>query len=558
MEQIPHHRLPSFPDPQADEEPLSESFDLGSLTDEFRDEARDQVDRLDAGLLEIEREGALEEEARSGLLRTLHTLKGNAGMLGLAEIRDYVHVLENVLKTERDHWDEAAVERMFEGASSLRSAIEAAGTDAQVAAFRELGAARHRLEEVEADAIPEPAGMVEKGGLAPSSGTTGELLRVPFAKLDTLLNEAGELLAELDALRRAVVESDVDRSVRERVDSARLRGGRLQESVMSLRLVPIARVTSRFHGLVRRLAREQGKEARLVVEGEGTEVDKSTADALAEPLLHLVRNAVDHGIEPPGEREDAGKPRHGTVRITARQAGDRLRIEVQDDGAGLAMTAIRERARDAGLLDDGRPRSDREVADLIFRSGFSTRTAVSTVSGRGVGLDVVRRSLRALRADLSVDSSSSAGTRFVMRLPLTVAIVPVLVFRSAGEMMALPTSHIARTLRLDRVERVASIEAVRTEDQVVPLAVPGRLFGWADADRGPFGVVIRYGARAVAVTADELVDQRDLVVKALPRFGRRSPGVSGASVVPGGRVILVLDPAELIEMNVSRDDGGTR
>ena len=535
---------------------MSEPFDLGSLTEEFRDEARGQADALDAGLLELEREGALSSEKRSALLRTLHTLKGNAGMLGFSELRDFVHVLENLLKEGRSGWDESSVERMFEGAAALRSAIEAAGTEAQEQVFRELTGARHRLEEV---AGAGPASADWTGDSAPSrpeSPPSSDLLRVPFAKLDTLLNEVGELLGELDALRSTIEGRRLGRLLRDRTDALRLRGDQVRDLVMSLRLVPIARVTSRFHGLVRRLAREQGKEARLVVEGESTEVDKSTADRLAEPLLHLVRNAIDHGIETPDARERAGKPRHGTVRIAAWQAGDRLFMDVEDDGAGLSERAILERAVDAGLIDRTGLNS-REVLDLIFGAGFSTRADVSTVSGRGVGLDVVRRTLRGLRGHVWVEHTGSGGTRFRMRLPLTVAVIPALVFRSAGELLAVPISHVVRTVRLDRIERIGAIEAVREPDGVVPLAVPGRLFGWSEAGRGTFGVVIWHGDRRVAVTADELVDQRDLVVKALPAFTGRVPVLSGASVLPGGRVILVLDPAGVVDLNAHRGDGGS-
>lgn len=545
------------------EGPLSEPFNLDSLIEEFRDEARDQVDRLDAALLRLDREERLDDEARSAVLRTLHTLKGNAGMLGLSPIRDFVHVVENILKGS-DRWPPGLVERLFDGAAVLRGAVEAAGGKGQEAAFRELAGARHRLEEVEDGAAPEGA---ERGRPpdqetpGPVQAEGGDRLRVPFTKLDALLNEVGELLGEADELERAVRAREASRtggrrragdaiSLREPAERIRRRAQGLRESVMSLRLVPISRVLGRFHGLVRRLARDQGKEARLVVEGEATEVDKTTADALAEPLLHLVRNAIDHGIRSPEERETAGKPPHGTIRIVAAQEGDRVRVVVEDDGAGLDLEAIRSRAVTAGVVEEGEDLSDDEIVALIFRPGFSTRSDVSTVSGQGVGLDVVRRSIRELRGDLAVERADSGGTRFVMRLPLTVVIVPSLVFEAVGETLALPSAYVARTIRLNRVERVGPTEVVRdNEGGVVPLADPHQLFGWGDRSRGPFGVMLRHGGRRAVLTADRLLDQRDLVVKGLPPYGRRPTGVSGASVLPGGRVILLLDPAEIIGMN---------
>jgi two-component system, chemotaxis family, sensor kinase CheA len=532
---------------------VDESFDLGSLMEEFRDEARDQVDRLDAGLLQLERDGALDDDTERSLLRGLHTLKGNAGMLGLSAIRDFVHVVETALKVGPQGWSAGTLEQLFEGAALLRRGVEVAGSSGEDAALRALTTLRRRLEDQE-EGAPE-GGLEDRFPGTPDGGSPGvgdERLRVPFAKLDELLNEVGELLGEAESLVLAV--DGAPRSVaREQAEAVRRRSDRLREAALSLRLVPLSRTLGRFHGLVRRLAREQGKEARLVVEGESTEVDKSTADALAEPMLHLVRNAIDHGIEAPEVREGVGKPRHGTLRIAAEQDGDRVRIVVEDDGAGLDLAAIRSRARARGL-SGADSLADDEAAALIFRAGLSTRTDVSTVSGRGVGLDVVRRSVSALRGELRVERPARGGTRFVLRLPLTVAIVPSLVFEAGGETLAVPATAVARTFALDRIERVGAVEVVPVGERLVPLSDADRLFGWPMTARGRFGVMLRHGGGTAVMTARRLVDQRDLVVKALPSYGERSPGISGASVLPGGGVILVLDAAEVIEMAGERDE----
>ncbi|HSH44742.1 MAG TPA: Hpt domain-containing protein, partial [Longimicrobiales bacterium] len=361
---------------------MKDSFDMGSLIEEFRDEARDQVDRLDAGLLEIERTGGLEPESRSTLLRTLHTLKGNAGMMGLSEVRDYVHVLENALKSEIGAWPAGRIERLFEGAATLRSAVELAGRDGYEEAAGRLAGARHRLEEVESGGVESSDGAqsADAGDVGRDGAT--DVLRVPFPKLDALLAEVGELLGEADALLASVDGAGQERDLQDLAGAIRRRGDRLRDAAMALRLVPLGRVLSRFPALVRRLAREQEKEARVVLEGEATEVDKSTADALAEPLLHLVRNAVDHGVEPPEVRQREGKPRHGTITIRAAHRGDRVLIDVMDDGAGLPLDRILARARDQGLIEATAEPDARETAALIFRPGFTTRSEVSTVSGR--------------------------------------------------------------------------------------------------------------------------------------------------------------------------------
>lgn len=529
---------------------MTESFDLGSLIEEFRDEAREQVDRLDQGLLRMERDGALDAETRAELLRGLHTLKGNAGMLGLAAIRDFVHSVEAVLKSEETAVGVEAVDRLFDGATALRRALEAAGGPGERAAFVDLTASRRRIEEI-SPGDGESSEAVDPGAAAPAPATEDERLRVPFVKLDALLSDVGELLGEAEALVTTLSTAS-DRPVREGAMAVHRRAERLRDAVMELRLVPLGRVLGRFHGLVRRLAREQGKEARLIVRGESTEVDKSTADALAEPLLHLIRNAVDHGLERPEARESAGKPRHGTVRVTASQEGDRVRIDVEDDGAGLDLSAIRAQARAAGLLSDDARLTEDQGADLIFRAGFTTRTDATTVSGRGVGLDVAQRRVRALRGELRLVATRESGTRFVMVLPLTVAIVPSLLFETAGEIMAVPAGAVIRTLTLDRTERVGATEVVRERDRLLPLVDPHDLFGWRVADRGTFGVMVRHGEHGVVVPAVRLLDQRDLVIKAMPMYGPVGRAVSGASVLPGGRVILLLDPAHVVERTLDR------
>jgi two-component system, chemotaxis family, sensor kinase CheA len=530
---------------------LTRSFDPGSLIDDFRDEARDQVDRLDAGLLRIERQGTLEEGARRELLRSLHTLKGNAGMLGLSGIGDLVHVVETVVKAGPVGWSEPVVEALFAGATALRRAVESVGGAGEAEAMRHLRWARHRLEaeggEDGGQAVP-PSEPVSSGEAEPAGE---DRLRVPFAQLDALLNQVGELVGEVESLVHAVAEAP--RAVaRERAESVERRVHRLQETVMTLRLVPLERVLGRFHGLVRRLAREQGKEARLVVEGESTELDKSTADALAEPLLHLVRNAVDHGIEPPEVREAAGKPRHGTLRITAVRTGDRVRIEVADDGGGVDLDAVRSRAAAAGLVPEAAAVADEEAEALIFLPGLSTRADVDTVSGRGIGLDVVRRSVRRLRGELVLGRPREGGTFFTLSLPLAVAVVPCLVFEAGGEPLAVPTTAVTRALLLAGVERVGATEVVREDGRVLPVVDPDRLFGWPPSPRGPVGVLLRWGREGVVVRAQRLLYQRDLLVRSLPPYGSRPPGVSGASILPGGKVILVLDPAEVIELTAAR------
>ncbi|HEX6926831.1 MAG TPA: chemotaxis protein CheA [Longimicrobiaceae bacterium] len=586
------------------EELLADPFDLSSLLGEFRDEAREQLDRLDAALLTLEDSGALPPEDTTALLRALHTLKGNSGMLGLRPLVDAVHALEEVFKEAPPAFLSEQLDSLFEAAAAVRQAVEQAGSEGQQHAFARLarldlgvsppaasfvdtapsspspsagasGRAGDHAEEHAADhrAGDEPDSHRPGSKRAPEhteaepSEAAGEYLRVSFAKLDELLDQVGELTSVTAALEALLEEREdglrqagVERPLGELVEQLGRVSRALRTSTMDARLVPVQRVFSRFPSLARDLAREQGKRVRVVLRGGEVELDRSMVDALGDPLLHLVRNAVDHGVRLPAEREAAGKPPTGTIVLRAERQGDRVRVEVMDDGPGLDPAALRERARALGLLSPDAEPSDEELAELIFLPGFSTRASSDTVSGRGIGLDVVKQRIVALRGQLSVEMRPEGGTRFVLDLPLTLAILPALIFEAGGATLAFPAVSVEGTLRGIAPERAGATEVLRLEDGLVPVARAERIFGWHErsaADDGtggataPFAVVVRSGSRRAAVLASRLLEQRDLVVKAMPHYLGRLPGVFGASVSPDGRVILLLDPAGLLDLNLA-------
>jgi len=548
---------------------MDDRFDLGTLLEAYRDEATEQLNLLDRALLRVEDSGELGEEERLELLRVLHTLKGNSAMVGIHVIAEKVHALEAVFKAEGPTGDRRQLDVLFELSASLRSAVDRLGTPEQDAALERVaaiqlgrepeGAAPQRSEPSSAaDESPEPP-------LAPASGV-GEVIRVPFSKLDLLLSGVGELVAfhaRLEALIEAHAEPltqlGLYRELRDEVEDLALRTDALRETTTSLRLVPLRNLFGPFPALVRELAREQGKRARLEVIGGNVELDKSAADALGEPLLHLVRNAVDHGLEPPAVRARAGKDEVGVVRLAASRQGDQIRIEVSDDGAGLDRAAILERARDAGLLRDEPGRVEEIVPELIFHPGFSTRTEASTVSGRGMGLDIVRRGVARLRGSLEVLETPGGGTTFALQFPLTLAIVSALIFESDGEILALPAAEVREALPPIRVEYAGGAEVVRHQEMLVPVARTSRIFGWRptgeESVEAPFAIVLGKGDRAAALTADRLIDQRDIVVKALPTYLGPVRGLSGATVAPDGRVILLLDSQGVLDLNVQTQRG---
>ncbi|HST62893.1 MAG TPA: ATP-binding protein [Longimicrobium sp.] len=467
------------------------------------------------------------------------------------------------------------------GAVGSIESAGAAGAAGSIASAESAGPAEAAVETAmlaAGDPVPAPATQLAPPDTsappaaatqpaAPARGDAGvreETLRIPFGRLDPLLSQVDDLARAVEALRVWAVQqagalqaAGLRRALGDHVETLNGIASVVRRSATALRLVPVERVFSRFPPLAADLARERGKRVRVELHGEGTELDKATADALLDPLLHLVRNAVDHGVETPAERRAAGKPETATVRLSAAQEGDRVRIEVEDDGRGLDRAGIERRARELGLLASIEEPTDEEVDELLFRPGFSTRALVDEVSGRGVGLDVVRAAVSRLRGQVRVEDGDEGGTRFVLHLPLTVAMVPVLFFQAAGETLAIPALDVESTVRAGTPGRVGPAETVDVGDEAVPLIRLERVFGWESAPDPRFVLVLRRGARAAALGADRLLAQDAATVRALPAALGSPRGVSGAVVDAGGRVVLLLDPGEMLEMNVDLYRGGT-
>lgn len=506
-------------------------------------------------------------------------------MLGLRPLVDTVHAIEGVFKESDPDFSRERLDVLFEAAAALRQSVEQAGSATQEESFARLRKldAGTRLgvtspgtstesppaapsgNSIGEDAEPDHADDGDEATEVASTEGAGEFLRVSFARLDQMLDEVGELTSVTGALRSLVeqYEDELEKSgageeLNELVEQLGRHTRALRTSVMEARLVPVQRVFSRFPSLARDLARQQGKRVRVLMEGGNVELDRSMVEALGDPLLHLVRNAVDHGIRLPEEREAGGKPAIGTITLHASRFGDRVHVEVSDDGEGLNLQALRDRARSLGLVDAHTRLTDQEVADLIFEPGFTTRQSSDEVSGRGIGLDVVRERANALRGMLSVRSTPGEGVRFILALPLTLTILPALVFEAEGGTFAVPSTAVEGTFRDLRPERAGATEVVRLEGELIPVARAERLFGWHERSdeaggRGnEFAVILQAGGRRGALLASRVLEQRDLVVKALPAFLGSLPAISGASVAPDGGVILLLDPAGLIDLNLAQ------
>jgi len=416
-------------------------------------------------------------------------------------------------------------------------------------------------EEPEVTEVAVPAAPQEKqAAKAPSSTThVRETIKIEAERLDMLVDTIGELviaesmvsqdsnILEKASPRVARNLSHLDKITRE-----------LQEIGMSLRLMPVRPVFERMARLTRDLAKKSGKKIRFTMSGEDTEVDKGIVERISDPLTHMIRNAVDHGIEAsPEERRTAGKPEAGHIELRAFHRSSSILIEVADDGRGLDREAILAKARERGIITDEQSMPDQEVFKLIFRAGLSTAKKVTNVSGRGVGMDVVTRNIQSLRGQVRIDSLPGKGTTFSMRLPLTLAIIEGMVISVAGERYIVPTLSVVESLRPTKEELSAVLqqgEMVSVRGQLLPLYRLSRLFGISGAEEDPtrtLVVIIEHEGVRAGLMIDSIIGQQQTVIKSLGSILNEVTGISGATIMSDGRVGLILDPGEIIRLATS-------
>jgi two-component system chemotaxis sensor kinase CheA len=331
----------------------------------------------------------------------------------------------------------------------------------------------------------------------------------------------------------------------------------LQEGVMRIRMVPIAQIFSRFPRLVRDLSRSLQKEINLEIEGEDTELDKSVIEDLLDPLIHCVRNSIDHGIEAPAERTEAGKERTGTVTMKAGNEGNLIVIEIVDDGRGIDVDAIRTKAVERGVIHPSKQLSDVEAFNLIFDAGFSTAKQITNVSGRGVGLDVVKRQIERLNGTVSVWSELGLGTRFTIKIPLTLAIIQGLLVRVGGEMYAIPITSVIESHRIrpNEIKMIDNYEVINVREDVISLLRLSRLFNIETSDEREYYyvVIVGSGEKKVGLIVDSLIGEEDVVIKPLRDHYTNAPGIAGANITGDGTVSLIIDVSQLLELGLTRE-----
>ena len=537
-------------------------------------EAQEILDRLGEQLVELE-QAPQDSEQLNAVFRGFHTLKGGAGFLAITAMVELCHAAEEALGLARSgqaslqasHFD--AAQQSLDWLQAMLDAVSA-GQPAQhapaelIARFDMSAApAPGHNPAAAAPAAPAPttvaaaaasdkpataakdAGAASPKPAARAGGEAEHTVRVDTKRLDAIVNLTGELVLarnRLKTLRSRLKDDEFERAV----SSLDLATARLQNAVMRTRMQPVGKVFSRFNKLARDVARSLSKEVALEVIGADTELDRNLVEALADPLVHLVRNAIDHGVETPELREATGKPRIGHVRLSAQQEGDFVSIEVSDDGAGIDPERLRAKARQKGLIEpEAAARlSSEECLQLIFLAGFSTKQAVTDISGRGVGMDVVQSRIRELSGQIQIQSELGRGSRFLIRVPLTLAILPTLLIAAGEDVYALPLARVVEVLH-------APAGALRWFDgrlildrkhTTLPLIDLRSWLGVPAQDGSLMTIVVlQAGESRFGLVVDQVIGREEVVIKPLPKVLRGLAGYAGATLIGDGRMALILD-----------------
>lgn len=543
---------------------------------EFISEAMGHVEAAEASILKLEMEPG-DKDAVDAIFRSFHTIKGSAGFLHLQQFGDLAHGAENMLNQIRHgagQWADSTIDLVLDSIDLMKTMLvaleESARLNRPLVRQEKFPALLQRLrawvpKQTKASALAQ---IDEAPGLSTQcaesardqpirNNTTANerTVKVSTDRLDALINMVGELaIAQSMASQDLTNEADADAKQSRNTAHLGKIVGELQELSMSMRMVPIHGVFQKMARLVRDLAQKVEKEIEFCAIGGETEIDRNLVEALSDPLIHMVRNAVDHGLETPDVRAQAGKPRCGRIELKAYHRGGYIIVEVSDDGRGLNKQRILQKAILAEIVRDGQELSDQDVFQLVFHAGLSTAELVTDVSGRGVGMDVVRKNVEALRGRIEIASIEGEGSTFTIRLPLTLAVIDGLVVKVGPERYIIPITSVEQSLR-PRADQLSKVqgrgEMCMIRDSVLPLFRLHRLFDAAPTSHDPtqaIVVIVQDGDRRCCLLVDELLGQQQVVIKSLGESLPMVPGVSGGAILGDGNVSLILDVPGLISL----------
>lgn len=520
------------------------------LRRDFTIRAIEHMDDADQQLLALESDPS-DMDAIDAVFRAFHTIKGMAGFLALDAVSAHAHASESMLATARAEQtavDAKSIQALFSAVDQMRQMV------AEVAPGAAPSAPSATEVETVSAAVAAPDDAVSAASKAALDTARTGTVRMDEARLDALLDAIGELVIA-ESMASAAVRADEDEVAvvgqLERLDKITRE---LQHMATSLRMVPMRATFRRMARLVRDVAHKAGKQVEFVTSGEDTELDKSVVDAMQDPLIHALRNAVDHGVETPDERIAAGKPAVARVELHAFHAGGAINIEVRDDGRGLDRSKILAKARSLGMIGADEAPADEELFDLLYAPGFSTAEKVTDVSGRGVGMDVVRKTVEQLRGRITLTSAESAGTTVSVRLPVTLAIIDGMVCRIGNERYIIPVLSIQRSVR-PMPSEISTVVGrglmLATEEGLIPVVKMHELLSVEDAEKDPSQaviVIIDEGSERAGLLICELLGQQQTVIKPLDEGLGDQTGIAGGAIMPDGHVGLILDAAGLVRL----------
>ncbi|PKL76277.1 MAG: chemotaxis protein CheA [Candidatus Melainabacteria bacterium HGW-Melainabacteria-1] len=567
---------------------------------DFIVEANEFLQQLDQDLIQLE-QTPQDLELLNSIFRAVHTIKGNASFLGFTKLTRFTHQLENVLDKLRSgdmlttpaimdtildgvdkikelfgHLRNEDVVNVDEVVSRLQQHLGApaeiapkpAAKPAEAAVAPEPGPAPEPAAEAPLPA-PAPAPAATKPSSAPKAAPQAkrkdpedQTIRVDVERLDALMNLAGELVIAKNRLQQFSHRFDELHGESELVESLMLTTSlvnyvtsQFQEAVMKTRMLPIRKVFSRVPRMVRDLARDTKKQVVLTMSGEETELDKSVIEHIGDPLVHIIRNAIDHGLEYPHEREAKGKSIEGQVTLRAYSEGNYIVIEIKDDGRGMDPQKIFKKAVEKGLAapEDVMRLSDAEMLDFIFAPGFSTAESVSNISGRGVGMNVVKENIMKLDGLIEINSAVGEGSSFRIQLPLTMAIVPALLVSVEDVTYAIPLNNVVETLVVgpDEIFSVDQKQVIHLRERFVPLANLATVLGYTTepGERARnYVIIVGAGEQRVGLVVDHLFGQEEVVIKTIGEFFEDIELIAGATIMGDGSVVLILDIGNILQL----------
>lgn len=554
-------------EPAGNDERYSAELDADpAVVSDFLTEANEQLELLDNLLVEAEDDPT--ENRLKELFRAMHTLKGGFGFCGLDSCSNLTHAAEDLLDILREDPPEeipaAWMDLFFATMDSVRTicaGLEEALDEDEDEFTADLSPAF--MEMLKSDLRDACEGetdfeafesLQQEGDVTEEREDVGqETVNIELDQVGEIVDLVGELVIS-QSKTREMIDGPIDRELESNLNQQDKILNQLQRKAMKLRMLPMKTEFNKLPRIVRDISREQEKEIDLTIEGGDTEIDKSVLDSLHGPLVHLIRNAVDHGIESPEERREAGKSETGHVDVRAYQESGHVYVEIEDDGAGIPVDVIEEKAIERGVIDENHDLDDEEIQRLIFESGFSTTDEVTDVSGRGVGMEVVAREIENLRGNIHIDSEEGEGSKFTIELPLTVAIIDGLVSQLGDERMIFPVSQVVESINPDPDDvqwMQGRGRVVRFREEVIPVVDPGNFLDMADPkeeihDR-TIMVVVRSGKERYAVWIDKLMSHEQIVIKELDnREVNDADLISGGAIMGDGTVGLILDIPGLV------------